>query len=149
MPNKFVQFLSCVWLYVTPQTSAHQATLLFTTSQSLLKLASIELLMPFNHLVFCCPLIVLTSIFPSIRVFSRESALHIRWPKYWSFSFSISLSNEYSGFISFRIDWLDLAFQETLKFSPAPQNGTELYILLNLFLKTRSLLSNWMVRGLS
>ena len=94
----------------------HQASLSITSSQSLLKLISIESVMPSNHLIFCHPLLLLPSIFPSIRVFSSESALHIRWPKYWSFSFSISPSNEYSGLISFRMDWLDLlAVQGTLK----------------------------------
>ena len=96
--------------------AAHQASLSFTISQSQLKLMSIELMMPSNHLILCCPLLLLPSIFPSIRVFSRESVLHIRWPKYWSFSFSISPSNEYSGLISFRMDWLDLlAVRGTLK----------------------------------
>ena len=100
----------------TPWTVALQASLSITNSRSLLKLMSIELVMPSNHLIFCCPLLLLPSIFPSIRVFSNESALCIRWPKYWSFSFSISPSNEYSGLISFRIDWLDLlAVQGTLK----------------------------------
>ena len=85
-------------------------------SQSLLKLMSVELMMPSNHLILCCPLLVLPSLFPNIRVFSKESALHIKWPKYWSFSFSIRLSNDYSGLISFRIDWIDLlAVQGTLK----------------------------------
>ena len=99
---------------VTPWTAAHQASLSITNSQSLLKFMSIELVMPSNHL-FCCPLL-LPSIFPSIRVFSNESVLCIRWSNYWSFSFSISPSNQYSGLISFRMDWLDLlAGQETLK----------------------------------
>ena len=101
---------------VTPWTVARQAFLSFTLSRSLLKLMSIESVMPPNHLILCRHLLLLPSIFPSIRVFSNESALRIRWPKYWSFSFSISPSNEYSGLISFRIDWLDLlAFQGTLK----------------------------------
>ena len=102
-----VQSLSHVQLFATPWTAARQASLSFTISQSLLKLMSIELVMPFNHLVLWCPLLLLPSIFPSIRVFSNESVLHIRWPKDWSFSFSISPSNEYSGLISFRMDWLD------------------------------------------
>ena len=101
---------------MTPWTEAHQAPLSDTNSQSLLKLMSIELVMPFNHLILCRPLLLLPSIFPSIRVFSNESVLHISWPKYWSFCFSISPSNEYSGLISFRMDWLDLlAVQGTLK----------------------------------
>ena len=92
-----------------------QASLSFTISQSLLKLLSIESVMPYNYLIFCCPLLLLPSIFPRIRVFSSESALHIKWPKYWRFSFSISPSNEYSGLISFKIDWFDLlAVQGTL-----------------------------------
>ena len=93
----------------------HQASLFFTVSWSLLKLMSIELVMPSNHLILCRPLLLLPSIFPSISIFSDESVLHIRWAKYWSFSFSISLSNEYSGLISFKIDGFDLAVQGTLK----------------------------------
>ena len=109
-----VQSLSHVRLFVTPWTAARQASLSCTISQSLLRLISIESVISSNHLILCHPLLLLPSIFPSIRVFSNESALHIRWPKYWSFS--ISLSNEYSGLISFRIDWLDiLAGQGTLK----------------------------------
>ena len=105
-----------IQLLVTPWTAAHQASLSFTISWSLLKLMSIRSVMPSNHLFLCHPLLLLPSIFPSIRVFINESALHIRWPKYWSFNFSISLSNEYSGLISFRIDWFDLlAVQGTLK----------------------------------
>ena len=101
---------------MTPWTAARQASLSFTSSQSLLKLMSIESVMPSNHFILCHPFLLLLSIFPSIRVFSNESVLHIRWPKYWSFSFSISPSNEYSGLISFRIDWFDLlAVQGTLK----------------------------------
>ena len=101
---------------VTPWTAACQASLFITSSGSLLKLMSIELVMPSNHLILCCPFLLLPLIFPSIRVFSNESVLRIRWPKYWSFSVSISPSNEYSGLISFRIDWFDLfAVQETLK----------------------------------
>ena len=98
--------LTGVWLFVTPWTAAHQSSLSFTISWSLLKFMSIESMMPSNHLIFCHPLLHLPSIFPSIRVFSKESVLHIRWPKYWSFSFSTSPSNEYSGLISFRTDWL-------------------------------------------
>ena len=103
-----VQLLSCVWLFATTWTVTHQASLSFTVFWGLLKLMSIESVMPSKHLILCCPVLFLPSIFPSIRVFSNESALHIRWPNYWSFSFSISLSNEYSGFISFRSDWFDL-----------------------------------------
>ena len=110
------QLLSCVQLFATPWTAAHQAFLSFTISQSLLKLMSIELVMPSNHLIICCPLLLLPVIFASIRAFSNESVLHIRWSKYWSFSLSISPSSEYSGLISFRMDWLDLlAVQGTLK----------------------------------
>ena len=111
-----VQSLSRVRLFATPWTAAHQAFLSIANSWSLLKLMSIESVIPSNHLILCCPLLLMPSIFPSIRVFSNESVLRIRWPKYWSFSFSISPSNEYSGLISFRIDWLDLlAVQGTLK----------------------------------
>ena len=111
-----VQSLSCVQLFATPRTTAHQASLSITNSQSSPKLMSVESVMPSSHLILCHPLLFLPSIFPSIRVFSNESALHIRWPEYWSFSFSISLSNEHPGLISFRMDWLDLlAVQGTLK----------------------------------
>ena len=111
-----VQSLSHVWLFVTPWTATHQASLSITNSRSLLKLMSIESVIPSNHLILCGPLLLLPLIFPSIRVFSNESVLHIRWPEYWSFSFSISPSNEHPGLISFRLDWLDLlAVQGTLK----------------------------------
>ena len=111
-----IQSLSHVRLFVTPWSAAHQASLSITNSRSLLKLTSIESVMPSSHLILCLPLLLPPSIFPSIRVFSNESVLHIRWPKYWSFSFSINPSNEYSRLISFRMDWLDLlAVQETLK----------------------------------
>ena len=103
-----VQLLSHVWLFETPWTAACQAYLSITNSQSPPKRMSIELMMPSNHLILCCPLFLLPSIFPSIRVFSNESALPIRWPRYWSFSFNISPSNEHPGLISFRMDWLDL-----------------------------------------
>ena len=116
MPLSSVQSLSRVRLFVTPWTEAHQASLSITNSRSLPKPMSIESVMPSNHLIFCCPLLLLPSIFPSIRVFSNESALCIRWPKYWSFSFNISPSNEHPGLISFRMDWLDLlVVQGTLK----------------------------------
>ena len=111
-----VQLLSRVWLFVTPWNAAHQASLSITNSQSLLKLMSTEPVMSSNHLILFCPLLPPPSIFPSIRVFSIELVLHIRRPKYWSFSFSTSLSNEYLGLISLRMDWLDLlAVQGTLK----------------------------------
>ena len=111
-----VQSLSHVQLFMTPWTAAHQASLSIINSWSLLKLMSIESVMPSNHLILCHPLFLLPSIFPSIRVFLNESALRIRWSKYWSFSFSISPSNVHSGLISFRMDWLDLlAVQGTLK----------------------------------
>ena len=111
-----VHSLSCVQLFVTLWTAAHQASLSMTNSWSLCKLMSIESVMPSNHLILCHPLLLPTSIFPSIRVFSNESVLCIRWPKYWRFSFSNSCSSEYSGLISFRMDWLDLlAVQGTLK----------------------------------
>jgi len=99
---------SCIQLFATPWTAASQPSLSITNSQSLLKLMSIESVMPCNHLIVCGTLFLLPSIFPSIKVFSNESVIHIRWPKYWSFSFSISPSSEYSGLISFRIDWFDL-----------------------------------------
>ena len=116
MEPSSVQLLSRVQLFSTPWTAAHQASLSITNSRSLLKPMSIESVLPSNHLILCRPLLLPPSIFPSIRVFSNESVLHIRWPKYWSFSFSISPSTEYSGLISFRMDWLDLlAVQGTLK----------------------------------
>ena len=111
-----VQLLSRVWLFATPWTAAHQASLSITNSWSLLKFMSIESVMPSNHFIFCRPLLLSPSIFPSLRVFSNESALRVRWPKYWSFSFGISPSNEHSGLISFGMDWLDLlAVRGTLK----------------------------------
>ena len=117
-----VQLLSRVLLFAVPWTAACQASLSFTISQRLLRLMFIPLVMPSNHLILCRPLLLLSSVFPSIRLFSKESALWFRWPKYWSFSFGISPSNEYSGLISFRSDWLDLiAVQGTLDFSPPPQ----------------------------
>ena len=124
-----VQSLDCVRLCAMPWTTAHQASLANTNSPSLLKIISIKLVMPSNHLILYHPLLLLPSIFPSIRVFSNESVLHIRWPKYWSFSFNISRSREHSGLISFRMDWLDLlAVQGTLNSllqhhsSKAPKN---------------------------
>ena len=126
---------------VTPWTAARQASLSITNSRSLLKLMSIESMMPSNHLILHRPLLLLPSIFPSIRVFSNESVLHIRWPKYWNFSFSISPSSEYSGLISFRINWLDLlAVQGTLK-SLLQHHSSKASILQHsvfLFLKSNS-----------
>ena len=122
-----VQLLSHVRLFVSPWTVARQASLSITNSQSLLKFMSIELVMPSNHLILICPLLLLPSIFPSIRVFSNELALHIKWPKCWSFSFSISPSNEYLGLISFRTDWFIFLYEEsnmysmTCKFSEQPR----------------------------
>ena len=111
-----VQLLSCIRLFAIPWTAARQASRSITNSQSLPKPMSIESVMPSNHLIFCCPLLLLPSMFPSIRVFSNESALRMRWPKYWSFSFNVSPSSEHSGLMSFRMDWLDLlAVQGTLK----------------------------------
>ena len=111
-----VQLLSHAWLFETPWTAAHQASASISNSQSMLKHMPIELAMPSSHLILCCPILLLPSIFPSIRVFSKKSVFHIRWPKYWSFSFSISPSIEYSGPVSFRMNWLDLlAVQGTLK----------------------------------
>ena len=111
-----VQLLSLVWLFATPWTAARQASLSITNSQSLLKPMSIESVMPSNHLILCRPLLLLPPIPPSLRVFSNESTLRMRWPKYWSFSFNISLSNEHPGLISLRMDWLDLfADQRTHK----------------------------------
>ena len=103
-----VQWLSPVQIFVTPWTAVHQSSLSITNSWSLLKLTSIESVMPSNHLILCHPLLLPPSVFPSIRVFANESVLCIRWPKYWSFNFNISPSNEYSGLISFRMGWLDL-----------------------------------------
>jgi len=114
--SQTVQSLSCVRLFATLWTAVHQATLSITNSRSLLKLMSIELVMTSNHLILCSPLLLLHSVFPRFRVFSNESALHIRWPKRWTFSFNISPSSEYSGLISFRMDLLDLlAVKGTLK----------------------------------
>ena len=116
MENCSVQSLSHVHLFATPWTAASQASLSIINSPSLLRFMSIESVMPSNHLILCHPLLLLPSIFPSVRVFSSESVVRIRWPKYWSFSFSISPSNEYPGLISFRMDWFDLlAVQGTLK----------------------------------
>ena len=117
-----VQLFSHVWLFATPWIAARQASLSITNSRSLLKLKFIKSVMPSSHLILSCPLLLLPPVPPSIRVFSNESTLRVRWPKYWSFSFSISPSNEHPGLISFRMDWLDLfAVQGTLESSPTPQ----------------------------
>ena len=121
-----VQSLSCVQLFVTPWTAACQASLPITNSQSLLKLMSIESVMPSNHLILCHPLFLPPSIFPSIRVFLNESVLPIRWPKYWSFSFNISPFNEYSGLISFRMGGLDLCIGITDSLCCTPETNTTL-----------------------
>ena len=128
-----VQLLSCVWLFATPWTAAHQASLSITNSRSLLKLMSFESVMPSNHLILCRSLLLLPSIFPGIRIFSNESALCIRWPKYWHCSFRISPSNEHSGLISIRMDRLDvLAVQGTLEeSSPTPQFKNINYLVLS------------------
>ena len=138
-----VRLLSHVWLFVTPWTAARQASLSITNSWSLLKLMSIESVMLSNYLILCRPLLVLPSIFPSIRVFSNESALHIRWPKYWSFSFSISPSNEHPGLISFRIDRFDLlAVQGTVK---NQHHSSKASILRHAaFLKSNSYIHTWL-----
>ena len=126
--------LSRVQLFATPWTAAHQASLSITNSWHLLKLMSTDSVMPFSHLILCCPLLLLPSIFPSIRVFSTESVLCIRWPKYWSFSLNISPSNEYSGLISLRMDWLDpLAVQETLKSLLHHHSSKSLILLCSAF----------------
>ena len=116
-----VQSLSRLRLLVTPWTAARQASLSITNSRSPPKPMSIKSVMPSNHLILCCPLLLLPSKFPSIRVFSNESALHIRWPKYWSFSFNINPSSEHPGLISFRMDWLDLLISDSQETSPTPQ----------------------------
>ena len=129
-----VQSLSCVQLFATSWSAEHQASLSITNSSSLLKLMSIKSVMPSNHLILCRPLLLLPSIFPSVRVFSNESVLRIRWPKYWSFSLNISPSNEYSGLISFRMDWLDLlAVQGTLKSLLQHQSSKESILQLSAF----------------
>ena len=127
--SQSVNLLSHVLLFVTPWIAAHQASLSITNSGSSLKLTSMESVMPSSHLILCCPLLLPPSILPSIRIFSNESALCIRWPKYWRLSFSISPSNEYSGLISFRIEWFDhLAVQRTLK-SLLPHHNSKASIL--------------------
>ena len=139
------QSLSCVWFFMTPCTAAHQASLSFTISWSLLKLMCIELVMLSNHLILCHSLL-LPSIFSSTKAFSNESALHIRWPKYWSFSFKISPSNEYSGLIAFRTDWFDLlAVQGTLKSSPTPQFKSINSLALSFLYSPSSHIHAWLL----
>ena len=132
-----IQWLNHLWLFATPWTAACQASLSFTISQSLFKLMSIESVMPSNHLILCCALLRLPSVFASIRIFSNESVLSIRWPKYWRFSFSISPSNEYSGLISFRIYWYLLAVQGN-------QTRKRYFMYLNLLLFCNKIV--WCVR---
>ena len=142
-----VQSLSCVWLFATPWTAARQASLSITNSRSLLKLMPVESVMPSNHLILCHLLLLPPSIFPSIRVFSSESAPPIRWPKYWSFSFNINPSNEYSGLIFFRMDWLDLlAVQGTLK-SLLQYHSSKASILLHSAFYIVQLLHPYMTTG--
>ena len=142
-----VELLSHVRLFATPWTAACQASLSITNSRNLLKLMSLELVMPSNHLILCHHLLLLPSIFPSIRVFSNKSVLHIRWPKYWRFSFNISPSNEYSGLISFRMDWLDLlAVQGTLK-SLLQHHSSKASILWRSAFFTVQLLYPYMTTG--
>ena len=139
------QSLSHVQLFVTPWTAAHQASLSITNSRSLLKLMSLESVMPSNHLILCCPLLP-PLIFSSIRVFSNESVLHIRQPKYWSFSFSISPSNEYSGFIFFRIDWFDLlAIQGTLNSLLQHHNLKASVLWLSAFFMVKLYICIWLL----
>ena len=141
-----VQVLSHVWLFAIPWTATRQASLSITNIQSLLKLISIELVMSSNHLILCCPLLLLPSIFSSIRVFSSESVLHIRWPKYWSFSFSISPFNEYSRLISFRMDWLDLlAVQGTLKSLLQHHSSKASILWCSAFFMSKSHIHTWLL----
>ena len=127
-----VQLLGRVWFFATPWIAIHQVSLSVSNSRSLLELMSIESVMPSNHLILCCPILLLPSVFPSIRVFSNESVLCIRWPKFRSFSFSISPSNGYSGLISLKTDCLDLlAFQGILKSSPTPQAKNINFLVLS------------------
>ena len=128
-----LQLLSCVWLLTTPWTAAHQTSLSPIISQSLPKLMSIESAIRSNHLILCCPLLLLPSIFPSIRVFSNASALCLRWPNYWSFNFSISPSNGYSGLISFRVDWFDF-FSNTIAWNPLIQTKNKRCSINRLYL---------------
>ena len=138
-----VQSLSCIRLFATPWIAAHQACLSITNSRSSLRLMSIESVMPSSHLILCCHLLLLPSVPPSIRVFSNESTLRMRWPKYWSFRFSISPSKEIPGLISFRMDWLDLlAVQETLESSPTLQFKSINSLVLS-FLQSPTHIHTW------
>ena len=130
------QSLSCVWLFVTPWTAAHQASLSITNSQSLLTLTSIELVTPSNHLILHHPLLLLPSTFPSIRIFSNESLLRIRWPKYWSFSFSISPSSEYSGLISFRMDWIFFRIVWFLPYNNTNHSQAYIHTYIHIYIYT-------------
>ena len=142
----WVQLLSRVQLFSTQWTAARQASLSITNSWSFFKLMSIELVMPSNHLILCHLFLLPPSVFPSIRVFSNESVLHIRWPKYWSFSFSISPSNEYSGLISFRIEWLDLlAVQGTLKSLLQHHRSKASVLQYSAFLWSNSHIHTWLL----
>ena len=144
--NQFssVQSLSHIQLFATPLTAARQASLSITNSQSSPKPMSIESVMPSNHLILCCPLFLLPSIFPSIRVFSNESALRIRWPKFWRFSFNISPSSEHPGFISFRMDWLDvLAVQGTLRVFSNITVQKHQFLVAQLSLSSNSHIHTW------
>ena len=129
--SQFSHSLSRVQLFATPLTTVHQGSLSITNSQSLPKLMSIESAMPSNHLILCCPLLLLPSVFPNIRVFSNESALCIRWPKYWSFIFNNSPSNEHPGLISFRMDWLDLLAVQGTLISLLQHHSSKVLILLH------------------
>ena len=143
-----VKSLSSVWLFLTPWTTALQDSLSFTISQSLLKLMSIESVIPSNHLIlYCHPLLLLPSIFPNIRVFSTESVIHIRWSKYWSFSFSIGPSNEYSGLISFRMDWFDLAIQGTKSLLQHHNSKASILRYSAFFMVQLSQLWSWKANG--
>ena len=141
-----VQSLSHVQLFVTPWTAAGQDSLSITNYWSLLKLMSIAFVMPSNHLILCCPLLLVPSIFPSISVFSKESVLRITWPQYWSFSFNNSLSNEHSGLISFTMDWLDLlAVQETLKSLLQHHSSKALILWRSAFFRSNSHTHAWLL----
>ena len=141
-----VQSLSCVWIFATPWTAARQAFLSFTISRRMLKLMSVELVMPPNHLVLCHPLLLLLLNFPSIRVFSSDSAIHIKLPKYWSFSFSISSSNEYSGLVSFSIDWFDFLLLKGLsRLFSSTRIWKQQFLESHPSLRSSSLICTWLL----